>query len=94
MIRHIVFFGLKDPKTLPQVEQHLYLLANIKEHSYFEVKANTKQDPYGNEVDLVVYAEFEDGDHLQRYMQHPLYSHCRQLVKPLRSSRYCVNLEV
>ena len=88
MIRHIIFFGLKDQKDLQQVKKDLEILADIDEAKLLEVRVNLKRDQFDNEVDLVVYAEFEDEASLLRYQQHPIYAESIRRVRPLRNARY------
>ena len=59
MIRHIVFFTAR-PEHVDAVVEGLELLGQIPHHTHFEVSRNDKVDLYGNEVDVVVYAEFAD----------------------------------
>ena len=92
MIRHIIFFGLKDPQDLPQVKKDLEILAGIKDVKLLEVRANLKKDQYDNDVDLVVYAEFDDEASLLRYQQDPIYAESIRRVRPLRSVRYSADV--
>ncbi len=92
MIRHIVFFGLKDKQSLEQVKQALEKLAEIGEHLVFEVSVNIKKDLFDNSIELVVYAEFADEAHLQRYKDHPIYEQSVRFVRPLRSERYSADV--
>ena len=44
-------------------------------------------DQISNEVDVVVYAEFEDAAALAAYKAHPTYAEATRLVRPLRELR-------
>ena len=89
MIRHIVFFTAK-PENLDAVVEGLGLLAQIP---HFEVTRNDKVDLYGNEIDLVVYAEFADEAALAAYKAHPLYAEATRRVRPLRELRYAADFK-
>lgn len=87
MIRHIVFFTVKDPADLTRVRDGLTVLAGIPHALKLEVGTNVKRDQLGNAVDLVVYGEFADEAALAAYKAHPLYQQSIDLVRPLREMR-------
>lgn len=87
MIRHIVFFTAKDPADLDAIIEGLELLGRIPFHTRFEVSRNDKVDQIGNDVDVVVYAEFPDETALAAYKAHPLYAEATKRVRPLRELR-------
>ncbi len=87
MIRHIVFFSVKDPADLERVRAGLSVLAGIPHARMLEVGTNVKRDQLGNQVDLVVYGEFDDEAALAAYKAHPLYQQSIDLVRPLRELR-------
>jgi len=87
MIRHIVFFSAKDGVDVETVRAGLMILAQIPDAAHLEVGVNAKVDALGNEVDLVVYAEFEDQAALDRFKKHPLYAESIRRVRPLRDLR-------
>ena len=61
MIRHIVLFTARD-KT------------NIDSHARrLEIARNRKTDQLGNEIDVVVYGEFDNETELAAYKGHHLY---------------------
>ncbi|TIX41620.1 MAG: Dabb family protein, partial [Mesorhizobium sp.] len=60
MIRHIVFFSARHKEDVEAVRRGLLALGNIPHSRLFEVTLNTKVDPLSDEIDVVVYAEFED----------------------------------
>ena len=87
MIRHIVFFTARAPAHLDAIEAGLRLLGTIPYSRHFEVVRNTKIDQIGNDVDVVVYAEFEDEAALDAYKAHPTYAEATRRVRPLREVR-------
>ncbi len=88
MIRHIVFFTARRPEDVEAVEEGLRQLAAIPHARLFEVVRNGKTDPMGNDIDVVVYAEFDDEAALAAYKAHPIYARATQQVRPLRELRY------
>ncbi len=93
MIRHIVFFTARDRADLPAIIEGLRLLATIPHVSHFEVAENRKVDQIANEVDVVVYAEFDSETALRAYKQHPTYAEATRRVRPLREQRFAVDFE-
>ncbi|WP_182084711.1 Dabb family protein [Aureimonas sp. ME7] len=94
MIRHIVFFSAKDKSDLPRIREGLSELGRIAHHSHFEVVENARVDPMGNDVDVVVYAEFPDAEALAAYKADPIYAESTRRVRPLREIRYSADYEV
>ena len=92
MIRHIVFFTAKDRKDLPEIVEGLKLLGTIPHSQHFEVSENTRVDQIGNEVDVVVYAEFTDAAALAAYKAHPTYAEATRRVRPLRELRFAADV--
>ncbi len=90
-IRHIVFFTSKDPANITRVCDGLSMLADIPFVRHFEVGTNLNKDKYGNEVDIIVYAEFEDEAAMQAYRNHPIYEECVRLVRPMREMRFAAD---
>jgi quinol monooxygenase YgiN len=93
MIRHIVFFTLKDPHQAADVASRLARLGEIPGSMLFEVRPNTKSDQIGNDIDIVVYAEFPDPDALKAYKTHPIYAEVTAAVRPLRELRFAADIE-
>ena len=93
MIRHIVFFTAKTADNLDAICEGLELLGTIPHSTHFEVTRNTKVDQISNEVDVVVYAEFEDAAALAAYKAHPTYAEATRLVRPLRELRLSADVE-
>ncbi len=92
MIRHIVFFTAKRAEDLPEIVEGLKLLGTIPQSSHFEVTANRKVDQIGNDVDVVVYAEFESEAALKAYKAHPTYAEATRRVRPLRELRFAADV--
>lgn len=92
MIRHIVFFTAKRREDLDEIRMGLGLLATIPHSEVFEVTLNTKIDQIGNDVDVVVYAEFADEAALAAYKAHPTYAEATHRVRPLREMRMAVDV--
>ncbi|MCF6120651.1 MAG: Dabb family protein [Mesorhizobium sp.] len=92
MIRHIVFFSARHKEDVEAVRTGLLALSNIPHSRRFEVTLNSKVDPLSDEIDVVVYAEFENDAALAAYKAHPLYSETTSQVKPLRELRYSADI--
>ena len=93
MIRHIVFFTTKSPEHLPAIIDGLKPLGTIPHVAHFEVTGNRKLDQIGNDVDVVVYAEFESEAALKAYKAHPIYAEATRRVRPLRELRLAADFE-
>ena len=88
MIRHIVFFTVKDGVDKEIVFQGLSLLIGNPHKLHLEVGRNLQTDsisPGG--PDFVVYAEFADEAQLTEYKAHPVYQQSISIVRPLRDVR-------
>ncbi len=86
-IRHVVFFSSKHPDNIEAMIKGLTMLQDIPSLRHFEVRRNRNEDRYANEVDIIVYAEFDDADALAAYRAHPVYQKCVEVVRPLRDLR-------
>jgi heme-degrading monooxygenase HmoA len=93
LIRHIVFFTAKSPENLPAMLDGLRLLGTIPQIRHFEVTQNRKVDQIGNEVDIVVYGEFDSEAALHAYKAHPTYAEATRRVRPLRELRFAADFE-
>jgi hypothetical protein len=93
MIRHIVFFTARSPENLPAILDGLRLLGTIPHVSHFEVTPNGKVDQIGNDIDVVVYAEFDSEAALRAYKAHPTYAEATRRVRPLRELRFAADFE-
>lgn len=92
MIRHIVFFSAREAKDVEAIRSGLLALGTIPHSSVFEVTLNTKVDPFSDEVDVVVYAEFESEAALAAYKAHPTYRDTTARVRPLRELRFSADV--
>jgi hypothetical protein len=87
MIRHIVFFTLKDPREAPDIIGDLKRLGAIPGSTLFEVTHNRKADLFGNEIDIVDIAA------LHAYKKHPIYMDVTNTVRPRRELRFAADVE-
>ncbi len=94
MIRHVVFFTVADPANRAAVEAGLKLLETNPHARRLVVSANMKRDIWSNEVDFVVYGEFDDEAALAAYKAHPVYAESTALVRPLRDQRFAADFEI
>ena len=93
MIRHVVFFTARTRADLPEIVDGLRQLGTIPHVDHFEVTENAKVDLYGNDVDVVVYAEFTSEAALAAYKAHPTYAEATRRVRPLRDMRFAADVE-
>lgn len=93
MIRHIVMFNANNPEDKERIFEGLKMLESIEGDFHLEVRANIKQDRFGNDVDFVVYGEFPDEASLNAYKHHPIYEECITIVRPLRDLRVAADIE-
>lgn len=87
LIRHIVFFTAKDPAAIDTMIEALNALGAIPHVRHFEATRNAKVDQLGNDVDIIVYAEFTDEEALRAYKAHPVYAETTRRVRPMRELR-------
>jgi quinol monooxygenase YgiN len=93
MIRHIVLFSVRAPQDVEAVIEGLSLLTAIPHARKLEIARNAKTDPFGNEIDVIVYGEFEDEAALAAYKNHPTYFESIRRVKPLRELRLAAHYD-
>lgn len=87
MIRHVVFFSARPGEDVAAVAEGLRILTTIPHARRLEVALNTKRDQLANDVDVVVYGEFDDFEALAAYKAHPVYAEAVARVRPLRDMR-------
>jgi hypothetical protein len=92
LIRHIVFFSAKRKDDIEAIRSGLMVLGEIPHSRFFEVSLNTKVDPLCDQIDVVVYAEFEDQAALAAYKAHPLYAETTAKVRPKRELRFSADI--
>ncbi|MFB6453591.1 Dabb family protein [Bradyrhizobium tunisiense] len=88
MIRHIVFFSATDKASIGQLIEDLSILTTIPHVRWMEVARNLKSDQLANDIDVVVYGEFDNEAALQAYKAHELYQESIRRVRPLRELRF------
>ncbi|MCK1712643.1 Dabb family protein [Bradyrhizobium sp. 143] len=94
MIRHIVLFTAKDKAKINQIIEGLSVLAGIPHARRLEVSRNQKADLLGNDIDVIVYGEFDDEAALAAYKAHDLYQESIRRVRPLRELRFAADYEI
>lgn len=92
MIRHIVFFSVKPTVDIETVRDGLMALGRIPHARHFEVTVNRKVDLYANDIDIVVYAEFENDAALDAFKADPIYAATTRAVRPLRDLRFSADV--
>ncbi len=92
MIRHIVFFTVKPSMDVETVRVGLTELGRIPHSRHFEVTVNRKVDLFENEIDIVVYAEFENEAALHAFKADPIYAETTAKVRPMRELRFSADV--
>ncbi|MGY3494240.1 Dabb family protein [Bradyrhizobium sp. USDA 4502] len=91
MIRHIVLFTAKDKADIDQIIDGLSILTAIPHARRLEVARNRKTDQLGNDIDVVVYGEFDSETQFAAYKAHDLYQESIKRVRPLRELRFAAD---
>jgi hypothetical protein len=91
MIRHVVLFTAKDKADIDQMIDGLSVLTAIPHARRLEVARNRKTDQFGNDIDVVVYGEFDGETELAAYKAHDLYRESIKRVRPLRELRFAAD---
>src|SRR5439155_21738031 len=94
MIRHIVLFTAKDKADIDQMIDGLSVLTTIPHARRLEVARNPKTDQLGNDIDVVVYGEFDNETELAAYKAHDLYQESIRRARPLRELRLAADYDV
>ncbi|MDA9476901.1 stress responsive protein [Bradyrhizobium sp. CCBAU 65884] len=94
MIRHIVLFSAKDDANVSQIIAGLSVLTQIPHANRLEIARNRKSDQIGNDIDVVVYGEFENETELAAYKAHDRYQEAIKRVRPLRELRFAADYDV
>ncbi len=87
IIRHVVFFSSREADDVDRIIDGLSMLSEIPCLRHFEVSRNRRDDRFSNDVDVVVYAEFDDEEALEAYRAHHIYQECIEIVRPFRELR-------
>lgn len=92
MIRHIVFWKLKDSAEQPKAASMARIKAEmealpavIPEIRHLSVSANLRCGP--EEYDLMLYSEFDSAEALQLYQNHPAHKAASSFVATVREGR-------
>ncbi|RTL75867.1 MAG: Dabb family protein [Bradyrhizobiaceae bacterium] len=93
MIRHIVLFSAKDKVDIDRIVDGLSVLTAIPHARRLEIARNRKTDQLGNDIDVVVYGEFENEAELAAYKAHDLYKESIKRVRPLRELRFAADYD-
>lgn len=94
MIRHIVFVHrAKDKAHIDQIIEGLSRLTEIPHARRLEIARNRKTDQLGNDIDVVVYGEFDNEMEFAAYKAHHLYQESIRRVRPLRELRYAADYD-
>ncbi|WP_147105310.1 Dabb family protein [Tateyamaria sp. syn59] len=91
-LRHVVFFRARNRADVDRVYDGLSILEANPHADVISVRRNTHSDALSDEVDVVVYAEFRDGQALADYKAHPLYQQSIDIVRPLRDMRVAADI--
>jgi hypothetical protein len=94
MLRHIVLFTAKDKSKIDDIVKGLSVLTKIPHARHLEIARNRKTDQIGNDIDVVVYGEFDNVESLAAYKAHPLYAESTRNVQPLREMRFAADYDV
>jgi hypothetical protein len=94
MIRHIVLFTAKDKAQIDQIVEGLSVLTAIPHARCLEVARNSGTDHIANDIDVVVYGEFDNEAELAAYKAHDLYRESITRVRPLRELRFAADYNV
>ena len=93
MIRHIVLFTAKNKAEIDRIVDGLSVLAAIPHARRLEIARNRKSDPLSDEIDVVVYGEFDNDAELAAYKAHHLYQELIMRVRPLRELRFAADYD-
>ncbi|MGZ3305472.1 MAG: Dabb family protein [Asticcacaulis sp.] len=94
MIRHIVMFSCKDPADLDAIYRGLSVLTQVPHAARLEVARNEKIDQLANDIDVIVYGEFDSLEDFRAYKAHPLYQESIRQVRHLRDVRVAADYTV
>lgn len=93
MIRHIVLFTAKNKADIDLIVDGLSVLTAIPHARRLEIGRNRKTDQIGNDIDVVVYGEFDNETQLAAYKAHELYRESIERVRPLRDLRFAADYD-
>lgn len=97
MIRHIVFWNLKEEnksETALKIKTDLEALkGKIPGLLHIEVGINIPEAPQDN-WDVVLNSDFENIEALNAYQVHPLHKEVAGFIGNVRTNRSCVDYEI
>ncbi|MCO5234418.1 MAG: Dabb family protein [Chitinophagales bacterium] len=97
MIRHIVFWKLKEENKIENAEKIKELLEGLKDKIpgllCVRVGINHPDTPLDN-WDIVLTCDLESVDALNAYQVHPLHKAAGEFISKVRTNRACVDFEV
>ncbi len=85
-------FNCKNSQDKDTIFNGLKTLETISGDWSIEVSHNMKSDQLGNDIDFVVYGEFENEAALARYKADPIYEAAIKTVRPLRDMRIAADV--
>lgn len=94
MIRHIVLFTAKHKPDIDHIIDGLSIFSAIPYASRIEIARNRKTDQLSNDIDVVVYGEFDNEAALAAYKAHQLYQEAIRRVRPLRELRFAADYDI
>lgn len=89
-----MFFSARRPEDVDTIIDGLSRLRRIPHARRLEVARNGKVDQLGNDVDVVVYSEFDGPAELAAFKAHPIYAEAVSIVRPLRELRLAADYTV
>jgi len=94
MIRHIVMFSSPNEADREVIYRGLSVLTQIEHAARLEVAYNEKIDQIANDIDVIVYGEFNTIEDFRAYKAHPLYEESIRQVRHLRDVRVAADYTV
>lgn len=102
MIKHYIFWELlEESQGRNREENALFIKENLESMigkipriRKLEVGLNEKVDPHSQNVDLMLFVEFESYEDLDAYLIHPVHQDVVRKIGPLRKERWAVDYEV
>lgn len=102
MIKHLVLWKLKDEAQGRSKSENALLLKQRLENlngiipgmHLLEVGINIDNTGSSDEVDVVLYSEFENIEALEAYYTHPEHVKLKEFVQAIRSERRVIDYQV
>lgn len=93
MLKHIVMWKLKDPVEAGRFRDELLACRDVVP-GIREFEVATRTDGLEANVDVLLYAVFEDKAALDAYQAHPRHQQAGVLLGQLRESRTVLDYEI